>query len=201
MKKLTILTVLLLVGSAVVDSRGATNPSVEGVMLFKRHGSFTDAQADMVEYVSAATYPSVTHVFLPSGVHSRVTAVNDASFIPYPGRGGVSKETAQVMIDIAMARYPQHRKYLASVQRGWAAIGDSEAAVHAHASSLRQSWATEAIASIGRVASTGVKKVVELVSVEPPVGQVLEPGTLDLEKNLAILKEYYGLAATLNPES
>lgn len=220
MKTLLASTLLFVLLAASAVAQNISNSAVEGLMVFKRHGSDADARATAVEYRSIAVYPLVTHVFLPGGVHTRVTDYNDPSFIPYPGRGGYDRATAVAVIDVSIQRYPQYAGLLRKVRQGWLAIPQAQIEVASAASAQRHSWARETVAAISQKASGFVQQTfVSLLGESPvlgatkPVGrkadvvaassteEPLQPGTLDLEKNLNILKRYYGVANTLNPES
>jgi hypothetical protein len=139
----------LMLAAGAASAQALQNRDVEGVLFFKEH-SFTDSSqgAWPIEYRSAASNDRIMVITTRDGEQLRFLAGQVPDVIPYPGRGGLSREEALHLCDIALARYPQHAVLLTNIRNAWAKVSVSDYEKYAQPSQARQGVVDGVISSM-----------------------------------------------------
>lgn len=202
MKVIPALIACLLLCPFFLDAQQVDDPTLDGLVIYKRHPFQQDRLAQAFEYRTATFYRNVSYVLLASGQRLTLPADADTLWIPYPGRAGYDRETALVAINEAQARYPQYRALLENVRRAWLRTPSVELA-RQQEKSERRSLAT----SFTKTISSGLSrlKAVPSMLLSPSLNPTPTPtpepesvstadsssASTNLQKNLEVIRKYY----------
>jgi len=135
---LAILVVSL--GSSAL-AQGVKDSRIEGVFFYDPYPSVDGNPVIALEYRAAAATSKTVIITTVDGKHARVTPDQIVDIIPYPGRGGATREQGVLACDVALERHNSHAGLIRAIRKAWLEMTDAEMKTYAGISRSRQSVA------------------------------------------------------------
>ena len=210
----------LLVGAiclASVHGQSLNDRSVGGVLFYKQHDFEPDTKSVWpIEYRSAASNNQIMVITARSGKRLRLRPQQVEIVISYPGRDNMTRDEALGLCDLALERFPQHSQIIRNIRLAWEQtpiplpkyqVG-GKPKTPPKPGAIEVLWAG-IVTKAGQIKDAVAQKFAQWTTPKATPAPTPAPviadtpskdQTLDLEKNLKIIDNYYKKSAEIERE-